>query len=157
MNKLIKLRRPGMGVGDSRELSASFDLQPFDLYGRRHEVEAAEARIRVTRLAEGLHLDFEVTCKLTTSCDRTLEPTELEVTFGDSEFLSGPNDLELYVEDWELNVSRYAREALPSEVPLQVFCPGTEPVKPESREEEIDPRWRGLGDLFASGTRTQQN
>ncbi len=81
MDKLIKLKRPGMGVGDSRELTASFDLLAFGLYGRWHEVEMAEARVRVTRLAEGLHLDFEVTCRLTTSCDRTLEPTELEVTF----------------------------------------------------------------------------
>jgi uncharacterized metal-binding protein YceD (DUF177 family) len=157
MDKLIKLRRPGMGVGDSRELSASFDLQPFELYGRRHEVETAETRVRMTRLAEGLHLDFEVACKLMTSCDRTLEPTELEVAFGDSEFLSGPNDLELYVEDWEFNVSRYAREALPSEVPMQVFCPGTEPVEPDSQEDGIDPRWRDLGELFASGSSTEQN
>jgi uncharacterized protein len=157
MDKLIKLKRPGMGVGDSRELMASFDLLAFGLYGRWHEVEMAEARVRVTRLAEGLHLDFEVTCRLTTSCDRTLEPTELEVTFGDSEFLSGPNDQELYVENWEFNVSRYARESLPSEVPMQVFCPGTGPVEPSSREVEIDPRWRDLGDLFASESGTQQN
>ena len=157
MDKLIKLRRPGMGVGDSRELSASFDLQPFELYGRRHEVETAEARVRMTRLAEGLHLDFEVTCKLMTSCDRTLEPTALEVAFGDSEFLSGPNDPELYVEDWEFNVSRYAREALPSEVPMQVFCPGTESVEPDSQEGGIDPRWRDLGELFVSGSSTEQN
>ena len=157
MDELIKLKRPGMGVGDSRELTASFDLSPFDLYGRRHEVEVAEARVRVTRLAEGLHLDLEVDCEITTSCDRTLEPTRLSVGFGESEFLSGPSDPELYVEDWELNISRYAREALPSEVPMQVFCPGTEPVEQDAREDEIDPRWRGLGDLFASGSRVQQN
>jgi hypothetical protein len=33
---------------------------------------------------------------------------------------------------------------------MQVFCPGTEPVEPDSQEDEIDPRWRGLDDLFAS-------
>ena len=157
MNKLIKLKRPGMGIGDSRELSATFELPALDLYGRRHEVETVEARVRVTRLAEGLHLDFEVTCSLTTSCDRTLEPTELDVTFGDSEFLSGPNDPELYVEDWELNVSRYAREALPSEVPMQVFCPGTQRVELGSREDKIDPRWRDLSGLFASGSQSRQS
>ncbi len=157
MDVLIKLKRPGMGVGDSRELSASFELPSFDLYGRRHEVEAAEVRLRVTRLAEGLHLDFEVTCELKTSCDRTLEPTELTIRFGESEFLSGPNDPELYVGDWELNVSRYAREALPSEVPMQVFCSGTERVEPDSREDGIDPRWRGLGDIFARGAKARQS
>ena len=154
MDKLIKLKRPGMGVGDSRELSASFDLPAFDLYGRRHEVETAEARVWVTRLAEGLHLDFEVTCRLSTSCDRTLEPTELGVSFGESEFLAGPNDPELYVEDWEFNVSRYAREALPSEVPMQVFGRGAEPLESNASEDGIDPRWRGLGELFASGSGT---
>ncbi len=151
MDKLIKVKRPGMGIGDSRELTASFDLPAFDLYGRRHEVLGAEARVRVTRLSEGLHLDLEVVCDVSTTCDRTLDPVDLKLAFGESEFLSGANDRELYVEDWELNVSRYAGEALPSEVPMQVFCPGTKPVKLADKGEEIDPRWRGLDDLFASG------
>jgi DUF177 domain-containing protein len=157
MDKTIKLKRPGMGIGDTRELSASFELPSFDLYGRQHEVSEAEARVQVTQLAEGLHLDFEVTCRVSTTCDRTLEPTELALSFGESEFLTGSNDLELYVEDWELNVTRYAREALPSEIPMQVFCPGTKPVRPESDEDEIDPRWQGLDDIFASGSQARQN
>jgi uncharacterized protein len=150
MDKKIKLKRPGMGIGDTRELRASFELPFFDLYGRRHEISDASVRVLVTKLAEGVHLDFEVTCRVSTTCDRTLEPTELTLSFGESGFLSGPNDPELYVEDWELNVACYAREALPSEIPMQVFCPGTKPVRPESDEDEIDPRWRGLDDLFAS-------
>ena len=156
MDKLIKLKRPGMGIADSREFSASFDLSPFDLYGRWHEVTKAEARVCVTRLQEGLHIDLKVTCYLLTSCDRTLEPTELSLSFGDSEFLLGPNDPEMYVEDWELNVSAYAREALPSEVPLQVFCIGTQTVEPESDGDEIDPRWQGLEGIFASGSKSEQ-
>ena len=150
MDKLITLRRPGMSIGDSRELSASLDLPPFDLYGRRHEVKAAEARVRVTRLAEGLHLDLEVACDVATTCDRTLQPTELALRFGESAFLPGPNDPELYVQDWELNIARYAQEALPSEIPMQVFCPGTEPVNPASKDDDMDPRWRDLGDFFAA-------
>ena len=151
MNEKIKLKCPGMGIGDVRELSTCFSLTPFDLYGRHHEVIEAEALARVTKLAEGLHLDLEVECEVETSCDRTLEPTRLTLVFGESEFLPGPNDRELYVEDWEFDVARYAREALPSEVPIQVFCPGTKPVNPEPEEGGADPRWRRLGDLFASG------
>lgn len=147
----MKLNRSGMDIGDSWELSRSFELSPFDLYGRHHEVESAQARVVVTQLAEGLHLDLEVDCRLATTCDRTLEPTELVLSFGDSEFLSGANDPELYVEDWELDVASYAQEAIPSELPMQVFCPGTRPVSQEPEGDEIDPRWRGLGDLFASG------
>jgi uncharacterized metal-binding protein YceD (DUF177 family) len=139
-----------MGIGDSRELSASFDVPSFDLYGRRHEISGAEVRVRITRLSEGLHLDFEVVCNVSTTCDRTLEPVDLRLAFGESEFISGPNDRELYVEDWELNVSRYTREALPSEVPMQVFAPGTKPVNPADTDDEIDPRWRSLGNLFAA-------
>jgi uncharacterized metal-binding protein YceD (DUF177 family) len=150
MNTSVKLKRPGMGVGDTHELSASFDLPSFDLYGRRHEVKAAEARVRFTRLAAGLHLDFEVVCDVATTCDRTLQPVDVTLAFGESEFLSGPNDAERYVEDWELNVARYAEDALPSEIPMQVFCPGTEPVSSTDNGNEIDPRWRGLGDLFAA-------
>ena len=105
----------------------------------------------VTQLADGLHLDLEVTCRVETTCDRTLDPTTVTLDFGDSEFLSGANDRELYVEDWELDVTRYAEEAIPSELPIQVFCPGTKPVSTEPEGDEIDPRWRGLGDLFASG------
>ena len=151
MSERIKLKRPGMDIGDSWEISRSFELSPFDLYGRHHEVQSAEAQVVVTQLADGLHLDLEVTCRVETTCDRTLDPTTVTLDFGDSEFLSGANDRELYVEDWELDVTRYAEEAIPSELPIQVFCPGTKPVSTEPEGDEIDPRWRGLGDLFASG------
>ncbi|MDQ3913075.1 MAG: DUF177 domain-containing protein [Actinomycetota bacterium] len=153
MNR-IKLKRPGLGIGDIHAHSAPFELPSFDLYGRRHEVKTAEARVRVTRLVEGLHLDFEVVCEVATTCDRTLEPVELILYFGESEFLLGPNDPELYVEDWELNVARYAQEALPSEIPMQVFCPDTKPISPTSKEDEIDPRWQVLSNIFVAGSRT---
>jgi uncharacterized protein len=150
MNELVPLRRPGAGVGDWHELHADFGVEPFDLYGRHHEVREAEADVGVTRLSEGLHLDLRVRVLVRTTCDRTLEPTDLRLEFGDSEFLSGPNNRELSVEDWTLDLGCYTERALPNEVPMQVFCPGTEPVEPAQDEHEIDPRWRGLGGLFAS-------
>jgi len=132
-------------------LHATFDLPPFDLYGRRHEVTGGRAKAVVTKLAEGLHLDLEATVDLATTCDRTLEPVERTFVFGESEFLPGPHHEELPVRDWELDVAGYAGAALPSEVPMQVFAPGTEPVEPEGDTGQIDPRWQGLGDVFASG------
>jgi uncharacterized metal-binding protein YceD (DUF177 family) len=98
-----------------------------------------------------LHLDLKITTSVLTTCDRTLDPVELELTFGDSEFLSGPNNDEVCVQDWEFNAAQYTRRALPNEVPMQVFKPGTEPVRIAQDEDEVDPRWRGLDDLFASG------
>ena len=58
MDKKINLKRPEMGIGDTRELRGSFELPFFDLYGRRHEVSDTRVRVLVTKLAEGLHLDF---------------------------------------------------------------------------------------------------
>lgn len=150
MSESIPLRRPGAEVGAHHEAHATFDVEPFDLYGRHHEVTEAEADLTVTRLSEGLHLDLSVRVTVRTTCDRTLEPTDLHLEFGESEFLPGPNDREFSIQDWTLDLADYTRHALPSEVPMQVFLPGTEPVEPSGNESEIDPRWRGLGGLFAS-------
>ena len=151
MNHLIPLRRPGAEVGDTHEVHAEFSVDPFDLYGRHHEVTKADADVGVTRLSEGLHLDVLVRATVLTTCDRTLEPTELNLEFGDSEFLPGPDNREVSVRDWTIDLADYTQHALPSEVPMQVFSPGTEPVQPEGKGDEVDPRWRGLDDLFASG------
>jgi uncharacterized protein len=150
MSDLIPLRHPGAEIGDRHETHASLGVEPFDLYGRHHEVTEAEADIGVTRLSEGLHLDLRIRVIVQTTCDRTLEPTELRLEFGDSEFLSGPNSRELSVQDWTLDLGRYTQRTLPNEVPMQVFCPGTERVEPTRGGDEVDPRWRGLGGLFAS-------
>jgi uncharacterized protein len=150
MSRMIPLRRPGAEVGDRYEERAEFSIEPFDLYGRHHEVTKAGAEVGVTRLSEGLHLDVFVRATVLTTCDRTLEPTELQLEFGDSELLSGPDDPEVAVRDWTLDLARYAQNALPNEVPMQVFSPGTEPVEPEGAADEVDPRWRGLSGLFVS-------
>ena len=150
-NHMIPLRRPGAEAGDRHELMTDFEVEAFDLYGRHHEVGQARAEIGVTRLTDGLHLDLRVRVVIETSCDRTLEPTEFPLEFGESEFLAGPNNRELSVEDWTLNLRRYTEHALPNEVPMQVFCPGTERVEPKDIDVEIDPRWRGLDGIFASG------
>jgi uncharacterized protein len=150
MSELLPLRRPGAEMGDRHETHANFDVEPFDLYGRHHEITQAEADVGVTRLSEGLHLDLLVRVTVRTTCDRTLEPTELRLEFGDSEFVSDPNNRELSIQDWTLDLERYTERALPNEVPMQVFCAGTEPMEPSSSGDEIDPRWRGLANLFPS-------
>src|SRR5918994_4638965 len=114
MSDLIPLRRPGAEVGARHETHATFEVEPFDLYGRHHEVTEAEADVAVTRLAEGLHLDLRVRATVRTTCDRTLEPTDLHLEFGESEFLPGPNDRELSIQDWTLDLADYTRRALPS-------------------------------------------
>ena len=120
MNDRIPLRKPGAEVGDRHDLHADFDVVPFDLYGRHHEVTSAEADVGVTKVSEGLHLDLRVRATLATTCDRTLEPVEVVLEFGDSELLAGPDDDELGVEDWTLDLGRYTERALPNEVSHRV-------------------------------------
>jgi uncharacterized protein len=151
MNNRIPLRKPGAEVGERHEIHAEFEADSVDLYGRHHEVTHAEADIAVTKVSEGLHLDVRVDAVLATTCDRTLEPVELQLSFRDSELLAGPDDEELAVEDWTLDLKRYAGRTLPNEIPMQAFREGTEPVRPADEGDEVDPRWRGLDDIPVSG------
>jgi uncharacterized metal-binding protein YceD (DUF177 family) len=151
MDNRIPLRKPGAEVGDRHEIHAEFGPDPIDLYGRHHEVTHAEAEVAVTKVSEGLHLDVRVDTVLSTTCDRTLDPVELQLSFRDSELLASPDDEELAVEDWTLDLKRYAGRTLPNEIPMQVFKEGTEPVRPADEGDEVDPRWRGLDDISVSG------
>lgn len=151
MTTKINLKQPGAQVGDHEEIEASFEVEPFDLYGRHHEVMEANASVGITRVTEGVYLDLAVRATVRTTCDRTLELLDLDLEFGEAELVSAANSEELSVEDWDLDLSSYVGKTLPSEVPMQTFAPGTEPVRQENEEDEIDPRWRGLDDLFASG------
>ncbi len=151
MNELIFLGRPDAEVGERREYHAEASVEPFELHGRHHEIMEAHTSVAATKLADGLHLGVEARVVVKTTCDRTLEEVELPVEFGDSELLSGPDDEELAVRDWEFDPRSYIERSLPTEVPMQVFAPGTERVEPPEGENEIDSRWRGLDGLFASG------
>jgi uncharacterized protein len=151
MDNRIPLRKPGAEVGDRHEIHSEFGPDPIDLYGRHHEVTHAEADVAVTKVSEGLHLDVRVDAVIATTCDRTLDPVELQLSFRDSELLAGPDDEELAVEDWTLDLKRYAGRTLPNEIPMQVFKEGTEPVRPADEGDEVDPRWRGLDDISVSG------
>jgi uncharacterized protein len=151
MNNRIPLRKPGAEVGDRHQVHAEFEADPIDLYGRHHDVTHAEADVAVTKVSDGLHLDLRVRTVLSTTCDRTLDPVELELQFRDSELLEGPDDEELAVDDWTLDLTRYAGRTLPNEIPMQVFKEGTEPVRPSDEGDEVDPRWRGLDDISVSG------
>lgn len=151
MNELIFLQSPDAEVGERREYTAEASIASFDLHGRRHEVKEAHVNIAATKLAEGFHLAIAARVIVKTTCDRTIEDIELPMEFGDSELLSGPDDEELAVREWEFDPKAYIEKALPTEVPMQVFAPGTERVEPPDDNNEIDSRWKGLDGLFASG------
>ncbi|WP_119067929.1 YceD family protein [Rubrobacter indicoceani] len=151
MNETVFLKRPDAEIGDRQEHRVELGLEPFDLHGRHHEVSSAAVEIAVTRLTDGIHLDLDFDVSVKTTCDRTLDDVTLAVGFTESEFIEKPDDDELAVVDWTFDPKLYAERAIPSEVPMQVFSEGSEPVGVEPEEKQIDARWKGLDDLFASG------
>ncbi|CAN5582294.1 MAG: DUF177 domain-containing protein [Actinomycetota bacterium] len=152
MNELIFLNSPDAEVGEIREYTAEASVEPFDLHGRHHEVREARVDISATKLPDdGFHLDIEAKVIVQTTCDRTLEDIEVPMEFGDSDLLSGSEDEELAVREWEFDPKAYIEKALPTEVPMQVFAPGTERMEPPDDGDKIDSRWKGLDGLFASG------
>lgn len=151
MNETVFLKRPDAEIGDRNEYRVELELEPFDLHGRHHEVSSAVAEIGVTRLTDGIHLDLDFDVSVETTCDRTLDDVTLPMRFTESEFIEKPDDEELAVADWTFDPKLYVERAIPSEVPMQVFSEGSEPVGNEPQEKQMDSRWKGLDDLFASG------
>ena len=117
MNHLIP-QATRCGGRDTHEVRAEF-AGPFDLYGRHHEVTKAEADVGVTRLSEGLHLDVRVG-------DGAYDLRQDARAHGARTGVrrlgvpSGPNNPEVCVQDWTLDLARYTEGALPNEVPMQV-------------------------------------
>lgn len=151
MSKVISLRRPDAAVGDLWKLETGFEVDAFELYGRPHAVSNAMAEIDVIRLAQGVHLDLKVKCQVETLCDRTLEPVQLQLEFGDSELISGLANSEMCVSGWELDLTCYTRMALLTEIPMQVFTSDSDALLQKREADRVDSRWQGLEGLFASG------
>jgi uncharacterized protein len=161
------LGRLQLSSGEGRRLDLDVALEPFDLTGVRYPVEPAVVPVvidisRTTGPGYALRLRFAGT--LTGACMRclgaaspTFEVDVREVHIHDageeltSPYIEGDSD--------ELDVARWARDALALEIPAQIVC------SPECRglcarcganlnddpghahEPEPDPRWAKLSEI----------
>ena len=161
---IIDLSRLGLSHGEGRRLELPVELEPFELGGQTYVANPADptVRLEVSRPAGGyaFHLTFGV--HLEGPCMRCLEDAGLDLEVEAREIdQAATEDPELrspYVNEDELEISRWAHDAtllaLPTRLLCRPDCAGLCPVcgeslndNPHEHEPPTDPRWSALKDL----------
>jgi uncharacterized protein len=155
----------GLTSGEGRRLELHVHVDPFDLGGARYAPEPAliPVRLDVSRTTHGgwaLRVRFEA--ELQGPCMRCLEPATPAFAVdarevdqpGGGEELTSP-----YVDEGELDLAGWARDALALTLPSQLTCrPDCAGLCPQcganlnedpdhAHEREPDPRWAKLSEL----------
>jgi uncharacterized protein len=166
----IDLGRLSLSFGEAATLHVPVRPAPLELGGQSYATgaEALDARLDVSRTNGGYAMRLRFGARLAGPCQRCLEAaaTEIEVDArevdqpgaaeGEDEELLSP-----YVDGEELDVGRWARDALVLSLPAQILCradcAGLCPVCGESlndvdsathrHEGGEDPRWAKLREL----------
>ena len=120
--RTVKLR-PGEQFRDVVDVT----LQPLELGGQRYVPvpESPEAVLSLTQTSSGLVLELELDVRVLGPCMRCLEPAGHEVSVdarevdqpGGGEELSSP-----YLDEDQLDVAAWARDALALALPTQIVC-----------------------------------
>lgn len=155
-----------LSAGEGRSLELSQPVEPFELGGQRYAVtpDPVPLRLDVSRTTHSgwaLRLRFEVA--LEGPCMRCLEPAAPRFAIDVREFdqPGGGEELESpYVEEQQLDVAAWTRDALALALPAGLLCredcAGLCPVCGENlnhagpehgHEAEPDPRWAKLREL----------
>ena len=125
---IVDLERLALSSGQARALDLEVDLEPIELGGQTYKPAGGggEVRLDVSRTSTGYALRLRFATELTGPCVRCLESaaTELEV---DAREVDQPatRDEELrspYVSDGNLDVGRWANDALVLALPSQPLC-----------------------------------
>jgi uncharacterized protein len=155
----------GLAPGDVRRVRVPVAIAPLEFGGEAYEVEpaAAGAKVELQATAGGLYLKLHLAATVTGPCYRCLEPARIRVTVNASEYHehgADPASDELgceYLQGDELDVDRWARDALVLALPGKILCrpdcaglcprcgtrlePGADhdcvPVEPDSRWDAL--------------------
>jgi uncharacterized protein len=145
---IVDLERLALSSGQARSLDVELNLDPIDLGGQSYAPAGggSEARLDVSRTTTGYALRLRFSTELTGPCVRCLEDavTGLEVDAREVD-QAAARDEELrspYVADGDLDVGRWANDALVLALPSQPLCrpdcAGLCPVCGESLND-VDP------------------
>jgi uncharacterized protein len=125
---IVDLERLALSSGQARALDLEIGLDPIALGGQTYSPAGAggEARLDVSRTSTGYALRLRFATELTGPCVRCLEPASIEVDVDAREVDQPPTrDEELrspYVSDGNLDVKRWANDALVLAFPSQPLC-----------------------------------
>jgi DUF177 domain-containing protein len=163
--EIFDIGRLRLSSGEARRLDLDVPVDGFDFGGQRYAVPGGqvEATLDVTHTTNGYSLRLRFATDLEGPCMRCLEPADHEVQVdareidqpGGGEDLSSP-----YLDEAQLDVQAWARDALALALPTQIVCredckglcaicgenlneAGAEHV----HEAEPDPRWAALREL----------
>jgi uncharacterized protein len=163
----VDLSRLSLSFGEAASLKVPVHPPPPEMGGQTYEIRPrpVEARVDVSRTSGGYALRLRFALRLEGPCQRCLDDAEVEIEVDAREVEQpGAGDEELrspYVDGEELDVSRWARDAvvlaLPGQILCRTECAGLCPVCGESlndadpeahrHDEGGDPRWAKLREL----------
>lgn len=164
----IDLDRLNLKAGEGRRLDFEVAPEGFELAGQSYVFAPAlvPARLEISRMISGYALRLDFNASLAGPCMRCLDPATFALEVDSREVdQPGTGDEELaspYVDGGELDVSRWAHDAVALTLPAAILCrPGCAglcPVCGESlndvddgahvHESEPDPRWAKLRELL---------
>jgi uncharacterized protein len=163
---LFDLGRLQLSSGEARRLDLEVGIDSLSLAGQRYSANPAvvPAKLDVSRTRGGYSLRLRYEVRLAGPCMRCVEDAVRTVDIDSREVdQPGEGDEELdspYVEQDELNLRDWARDALVLELPAQIVC--TEDCRglcadcgenlnqagpDHAHEAAPDPRWAKLGEL----------
>ena len=163
--EIFDVGRLGLSSGEGRQLGLDVSVDDFDFGGQRYSVAGGDVHVMLdishTTTGYSLRLRFEIA--LQGPCMRCLEDAGPAVEVdareidqpGGGEELSSP-----YLEEDQLDVGAWARDALALALPVQIVCrpdclglcavcgENLNEAGPEhAHERDPDPRWAALREL----------
>ncbi len=164
---VVDLSRLNLSPGDGKRLDLPVELRPFELGGQTYLADpvAPQVRLEASRHSSGFAFKLNFPVHVDGPCIRCLEPAGLDLEVEAREVdQTGATDAELrspYVDEDELDIGRWAHDAVMLALPTQVLCRPEclglcavcgEPLNdadPADHEHEkpIDSRWSALKDL----------
>ncbi len=164
---VIDISRLNLSPGDGKRLELPVELAPFDLGGQTYVADPAAPRLRLeaSRHSSGFAFKLTFAVHIEGPCMRCLEPAAIDLEVEAREVdATGTGDAELrspYVEDSDLDIGRWAHDAVMLALPTQILCRDeclglcavcgaplndADPADHE-HEKPVDARWAALKDL----------
>ena len=162
---IFDIGRLGLSSGEGRRLDLEVPVDDFDFGGQRYSVpgRGVRAALDVSHTTIGYSLRLRFDAALAGPCMRCLEDAghELRVDAREVDQPGGGEELESpYLEEEQLDLRAWARDALALALPAQIVCredclglcsicgENLNRADPEhGHEREPDPRWAALREL----------
>jgi DUF177 domain-containing protein len=162
---VFDLGRLGLSSGEGRRIDLAIGVDPLELAGQRYGVTdgTAAATLDASRTSSGYSLRLRYEVRLDGPCMRCLEDARESVSIDSREVdqPGGGEDLRSpYLQEEELDVKAWARDALALALPAQIVCREdclglcavcgenlNEAGEEHHHEQAPDPRWAKLSEV----------